>query len=160
MTKSVSPLWEEPQALVVQSLIDAGGKVRKTAEALELVAYNGKLQFVKILLKWGVSQEGKDAALYTAVAMYKQDVAMELLDAGAMPKAAGDPHFRESTLHRAVQCGSMEIVLRLLDLGADPLQKDKDGNTPIDVAKNMRKHDIARLLKAKAAEAEEKADQV
>lgn len=149
MTANVTP----PKILqknVVQALIDAGGKVSNIDKALELVAYNGHLQFVKDLLKWGVSQAAMDSALYNALAKYYPDVAMELLNAGAKPKRIGDDHFKESTLHRAVRCGSIEVVTKLLNLGADPLDQDKDGKTSIDKAKNMFKLDIARLLKEKA----------
>ena len=148
MMKNVPTDVKDEQTSVVQVLIKGGCKVYKTDEALEKVAYNGNLWFVQLLLYWGVSQAAKDSALYKALAGYNEDVAMELLNAGARPKRIGDHRSGESTLHRAVRCGSVKIVTELLNLGADPSHKDEDGKTPIDVARY--KLDIARLLKAKA----------
>jgi hypothetical protein len=49
-------------------------------------------------------------------------------------------------LHIAAMLGSREMVEALLDAGADPAAKNKDGETPLDVAQRDRRRKVVRLL--------------
>ncbi|WP_293448535.1 ankyrin repeat domain-containing protein, partial [Persephonella sp.] len=52
-----------------------------------------------------------------------------------------------TALHWAVFYGHKEIIKLLLMQGADPLIKDKNGITPIDVARINGKKDVLKILK-------------
>ena len=51
-----------------------------------------------------------------------------------------------TALHWAVFYGHKEIVRLLLMQGADPLIRDKNGITPVDVAKINRKREVLKIL--------------
>lgn len=54
----------------------------------------------------------------------------------------------QSALHFAVMAKNAECVSFLLDNGADPMLKDSDGKTAIDIAENKSTDDIIDMLKA------------
>ena len=96
---------------------------------------------------WGYYTSCKDA---------RADVVKMLLDAGADPNSQ-DTLFGQTPLHNiAFPHGDegVKIGKLLLEYGADPLLTDKDGETPLDVAKEFSKdQDLIDLL----GEATEKA---
>lgn len=132
----------ETQKVLVDGLVSKGGRVADICEALNAVARNGSLHFVNILLKWGVSQDAKDSALFKALLAREKDVANALHKEGAVPQ--------NSSLHRAAQCGCIDIVVQLLNNGADPLQEDKYGSTAIQDARDFGHPDIVKLMEQAA----------
>ena len=54
-----------------------------------------------------------------------------------------------TALHIAVKRGHNEIVKKLLESGADPLMKDGNGMSPLDIAKQLQKEDLVLLLEVK-----------
>ena len=57
------------------------------------------------------------------------------------------PESGYSVLHSAVGCErSVQVICKLLKLGADPLAKDQDGQTPVDLARSKDQTLIAQLL--------------
>ncbi len=91
--------------------------------------------------------------LHWAAQENKVDVAKLLLGAGADPNAVCEP--AESTsLHLAVLKGNIEIV-RLLcsDSRTEINKKNKKGQTPLDLAIDLNKTDIADCLRSKGGQA-------
>ena len=71
------------------------------------------------------------------------------MKAGADPNATSNGN--GSTLIQAIQSGSKDMVALLLNSGADPRQKAW-GQTPLTMANNMQRKEIAALLQAKLDE--------
>ena len=82
------------------------------------------------------------------------EVVKILLDAGADPNCQ-DTYFGQAPLHNVVDSDEgVKIGKLLLEYGADPLLTDKDGETPLDIVKELSKdQDLIDLL----TEATEKA---
>ena len=53
-----------------------------------------------------------------------------------------------SALHLSVSSKSSRIAIRLLQNGANPLLKDKKGNTPLDLATKKKQYEMINILKA------------
>jgi len=91
---------------------------------------------------------------YTGYIHARADVVKILLDAGADPNCQ-DTLFDQAPLHNVVCVYEVvKIGKLLLEYGADPLLTDKDGETPLDIVKELSKdQDLIDLL----TEAKEKA---
>jgi hypothetical protein len=64
---------------------------------------------------------------------------------------ATDPISGGMPLHAAAASGPLDIVSFLLDQGADPGAVDSAGNTPLQIARNAGRREVAELLEAKEA---------
>ena len=53
-----------------------------------------------------------------------------------------------SALHLSISSKSSRITIRLLQNGADPLIKDKKGDTPLELAQKKKQNEIINILKA------------
>ena len=139
--------------------------------AVHSLAASASLKLVPLLLEAGADvtlkmafDEGDGWGLnfdtiwgyYTSCKDARADVVKMLLDAGADPNSQ-DTLFGQTPLHNiAFPHGDegVKIGKLLLEYGADPLLTDKDGETPLDVAKEFSKdQDLIDLL----GEATEKA---
>ena len=103
--------------------------------------------------EWGLAFDTV-LGYYTGYIHARADVVKILLDAGADPNCQ-DTLFDQAPLHNVV-CGDegVKIGKLLLEYGADPLLTDKDGETPLDIVKELSKdQDLIDLL----TEAKEKA---
>ena len=103
--------------------------------------------------EWGLAFDTV-LGYYTGYIHARAEVVKILLDAGADPNCQ-DTLFDQAPLHNVV-CGDegVKIGKLLLEYGADPLLTDKDGETPLDIVKELSKdQDLIDLL----TEAKEKA---
>ena len=134
-------------------------------------AASGELKLVSLLLEAGadvtlkvvVDEDDRLGLNFDTVLGYyighfdaNAEVVKMLLDAGADPNGQ-DTLFGAAPLHNVALPSGDEVVKLgklLLEYGADPLLTDKDGETPLDVAKEFSKdQDLIDLL----GEATEKA---
>ena len=89
---------------------------------------------------------GGQSILVRAVGNGGTEAVTLLLKAGADPNAASNGN--GSALIQAIQSGNQDMVALLLNSGADPRQKGW-GQTPLEMANNMQRKEIAALLQAK-----------
>jgi ankyrin repeat protein len=103
--------------------------------------------------EWGLAFDTV-LGYYTGYIHARADVVKILLDAGADPNCQ-DTLFDQAPLHNVVCVYEVvKIGKLLLEYGADPLLTDKDGETPLDIVKELSKdQDLIDLL----TEAKEKA---
>ncbi|EOQ87465.1 ankyrin repeat protein [Leptospira yanagawae serovar Saopaulo str. Sao Paulo = ATCC 700523] len=107
------------------------------------------LPFLKLLLQYKADINGKDkygeTALISLAWNNRIEEARFLLENGA------DIHaktiYGDTALHRAAQQGFGDMVKLLLDYKANPKIKDKDGRTPLAVAKSFGHTKVIDILK-------------
>lgn len=149
-TEAHSPLGWTPLNLaalyghtdVVRFLVRAGADVEtrevKGQTPLGSAALNGHLAVVKYLLELEppveVSTRDVDGAqpVHYAAQFGFNEVLKVLLKHGADVDAKTNV-IRWTPLHAAAAAGQLDTIQFLLEEGADPLSKDVDGRTPIDV---------------------------
>ena len=105
---------------------------------------------VRLLLAHGaevdLADEGGLTPLFYAGWYGQMDAARALLDAGADIYTG----FGGSLLHRWVEAGNTEGVKLLLQRGVDLTVKDHLGRTPLELALQLGRADIAQLLRGQA----------
>ncbi|KAJ8406825.1 hypothetical protein AAFF_G00297410 [Aldrovandia affinis] len=113
--------------------------------------YN-RVAVVEFLLRHGADVHAKDKGglvpLHNACSYGHYEVAELLVIHGAVVNVADLWKF--TPLHEAAAKGKYEICKLLLQHGADPAKKNRDGNTPLDLAKDGDT-DIQDLLRGDAA---------
>ena len=144
---------EDVNIEVVMLLCEAGANIEAPdlfgERALHFSASYGNGWLVRYLLQRGasvsaISEKGHTALMKAAMcAVENQDIIMQLLHAGASIDTV-DTNGR-TALHHASAVNAVS-VLTLLEAGADGRIQDKCGNTPVDVARNMKLQDIVELL--------------
>ena len=72
------------------------------------------------------------------------DVAKALIDHGADINAQCDAG--RTPLHGAARRGNMEVAVLLCGLGANIELRNKKGESALDKARNVRKHNMVELL--------------
>jgi ankyrin repeat protein len=55
-------------------------------------------------------------------------------------------------MHSAAQSGRLELARLLLDRGANPSLRSDDGATPLDLAQENNRPEVAALLRERGAE--------
>ena len=131
-------------ATEVRRLLDAGtdpnarresGSSRNTS--LHEAAMRGHADAVKALLDGGADPKARGSAgktaLHWAAERGHAEIVGALVAAGADLNATNNRQ-RAAPLHGAAKRGHAEIVGALLSSGADPRARDKDGQTPLDIA--------------------------
>jgi ankyrin repeat protein len=93
--------------------------------------------------------------LHAALFGRQIDAALLLIERGAnVTLARGGAGWKRAgwtALHYAAGLGFGTLVPPLLDRGADPLHRDEEGKTPLDVAIDANHHDIAGTLRSRGA---------
>ena len=125
---------------IVEVLIAGGGDVNKANDEGDTPLYNachkGRLEMVEVLIAGGgdVNKAGKYGVtpLYSASLLGHLEIVEVLIAGGGdVNKASNDGH---TPLWIASMKGHLEVVKVLIDNKAN-FCKDKDGKTPLDVAK-------------------------
>lgn len=134
----------------VNLFLTAGMPV-ETADALHLAVDVGKAEVVKLLLKHGADQNGKDSygqsLVMTAASNHRTDVLALLIAAGADVNAANQ--YRITPLAVAAEQGHLDVVNMLVAAGAKVNARDTSGGTALSVAILRGYKDIvATLLEA------------
>ncbi|XP_056152735.1 poly [ADP-ribose] polymerase tankyrase-2 [Lampris incognitus] len=119
---------------------------------LHFAAGYNRLAVVEYLLQHGADVHAKDKGglvpLHNACSYGHYEVAELLVLHGAVVNVADLWKF--TPLHEAAAKGKYEICKLLLQHGADPMRKNRDGNTPLDLVKDADT-DIQDLLRGDAA---------
>ena len=94
----------------------------------------GTAEVARVLLKAGASVSSRDILGYTPLHLASTaEVARVLLKAGARVSSRASVGY--TPLHRAAAGGRADVVEFLLSVGANAKARDKNGDTPFDVAK-------------------------
>ncbi|MBA3954927.1 ankyrin repeat domain-containing protein [Candidatus Dependentiae bacterium] len=138
---------QEQQTAEIKKLLERGASANATGKYGELILVEAvgfvNLPLVKILLEKGaqINQEDNDRNTPLATALMIGDIPMVkfLIDNGAdinllRTNAQG---VKESLLHRAIRHGSVYQVELLLAFGIDHTIKDSNGQTALELAKNV-----------------------
>uniref|UniRef100_A0A6Q2YPA2 Poly [ADP-ribose] polymerase n=1 Tax=Esox lucius TaxID=8010 RepID=A0A6Q2YPA2_ESOLU len=119
---------------------------------LHFAAGYNRVSVVRYLLLHGADVHAKDKGglvpLHNACSYGHFEVAELLVIHGAVVNVADLWKF--TPLHEAAAKGKYDICKLLLQHGADPIKKNRDGNTPLDLVKDGDK-DIQDLLRGDAA---------
>ncbi|MBN1415841.1 MAG: ankyrin repeat domain-containing protein [Bacteroidales bacterium] len=139
----------------VKNVIEKGGNVdsRDIADqtALMWAAESGSLEVVKYLVEKGANvnavsgDAGRGTALIYAAAANRLEVVKYLLENRANINLT-TPYQHETALLWAVAMGHADVVKLLLEKGADENIKNRDGQTVLEVAKQLNKEDMVKLL--------------
>jgi ankyrin repeat protein len=136
------------QTDVVSLLLNRMGPLGATT-LLHDAALKGHVEIVELLLAHKAevnapNQEGA-AALHDAALAGKCAVAEVLLNHGAQIDAR-DRDQQATPLERAASWGRIDVVELLLARGANPLLKDKNGKTALDLAIANNQSEVVKVL--------------
>lgn len=138
---------------LLRAMLAHGANVHATAyshsTALHFAAADNRLHTAELLLQHGADVNAQDDAHYTPLLMVmpvpSANVLHLLLSHGANPnvqRADGS-----TLLHQAVFWPDANAVVELLADGANPDIKNQNGDTPLQLAQQMNRPDLVRLLK-------------
>ncbi len=142
---------EEAILLLLENGEDINGGDEKFNETpLHIAATAGQSEITELLLKEGADIQARSMSektpLHKAVFFGQFDTVKLLVEKGADVNArdkSGYTPLHSSASNRA----SLEIAKFLLEKGADPNAKSKYGDVrPIDLAKQQKRNDLAKLL--------------
>src|SRR5688572_7402301 len=127
--------------------------------ALALAAHFGHLEVMRLLIDRGADVNRVAThrigvtPLHAALFGRQVEAALLLVERGAdVTLARGGSGWKRAgwtPLHYAAGMGFSALVQPLLDRGADSSRPDDEGKTPIDVAIDARRHDIAKVLRSR-----------
>ena len=111
-----------------------------------IAATHGRLDIVRLLLKYGADVQEKDGfgetALMIATRANDIEIVHLLLKNGATVEQRG-----ENAVHNAAQQGRFAILVLMLEHGLNIEGKDEEGMTALDLAVEEGHEDIAQLLR-------------
>jgi ankyrin repeat protein len=117
---------------------------------LHIAAREGHEETARVLLDAGADVNGEKgyySPLAWAVMTEQPNLKLvKLLIGRGADVNQHERSFSETPLHVAVRYGSVEGVKLLLEAKADPMGKQSDGKTPLDLAKERKHQDIVKLL--------------
>lgn len=144
----------------VLAAIERGVDVNATDEegrtALQLAAFDGHHEVVKLLLDRGANADhadvkGRTALMFASTGPHLD--AVNLLIAAGADVNAVDSDEQFTALMFAAAEGQMEVVEALLRAGADPNRQDIDNDTATDFAAQNGHAEIVSLLQSEAVPA-------
>jgi ankyrin repeat protein len=113
-------------------------------------AIDGNADLVRLLTASGADVDTRDrsgfSALHFAAQDFNLDVVRALLDAGA--EVDVEDSFGNTPLGRAVfnSKGRGEMIQLLLSRGADKTRKNRNGVSPLDLARSVSNYDLRKYL--------------
>jgi RNA polymerase sigma factor (sigma-70 family) len=129
--------------------------------ALALAAHFGHVEVMQLLIDRGAdlnrlaTHRIAVTPLHAALFGRQLEAALLLVERGAdVTLARGGSGLKRAgwtPLHYAAGMGFGALVQPLLDRGADPSRPDEEGKTPLDVALDANRSDIATLLRSRGA---------
>ena len=129
----------EVVAYLVSQGADVNAKNDKGETPLHIAAYEGHLEVVQFLISQKADINAKInygfTPLYGAVEKGHLEVVRFLVSQGADINMKTD-YFCSTPLHWAARGGHLEVVQFLISQGADIHAKNKNGKTPLDVARD------------------------
>ncbi len=125
---------------------------------LHFAAKSACLRAVQSLLDLGLNPDildtGSHTPLYRAASAHSDTegaaVVAALARAGAKLNHCGGVS-KSTALHEAARFGNIQIVQALLDAGASSEVRDRKNLTPLDRARNLKRHGVVELLTARSS---------
>lgn len=144
-------------ASVVSVLLKAGTKVSAREadggwSALQHASHKGHESVVRILLDAGADVKAEtykgweETALHLAALTTNEDIVKLLLAHGASADVNRRDKNGDTPLHRAATSSSLPVVQALVSAGADSTLVDSEGYTPLQLARENDKSEIAKWL--------------
>ncbi|OWF45090.1 Ankyrin-3 [Mizuhopecten yessoensis] len=125
------------QVAVARELLRRGASTEskdiRSSTPLFVAAQNCEKQMVKLLLEFNASVEAKNALGQSPLHVARTASIIKILASKGLDIDIKGDHGC-TPLHCASRDFDVELIKTLLDLGADPTVKNKDGNTPRDLA--------------------------
>jgi ankyrin repeat protein len=126
---------------MLKLLLDHGHDLENSGAGVA-AAEEGNVEALKLLLDRGLNIEDRNMSWYP------------------FDKDEDEPYESDGTaLYRACRQGNVECVELLLERGADPLAKDLEGTSCLDIARQRGYEDVVRLLEDSGLVNSAKADQ-
>lgn len=146
-----------PDIRLIKKLLEKGAnpnqEVHDHYSVMSFLAEYGNAGLFELLFKWGATlyDSHKAEVLYTAVKNNDVEVVKWLLTHHVNPNLIYN-EAGQSPLHKAVECGFKPMVEILLKGGGDPLLKNNEGETAVDIANMHRFFGIKKQLDQKVME--------
>lgn len=141
----------------VRELIQQGYDINKPDSngdtALILAAYEGKNEILKLLLEAGADVSVLDpgmkaTALHAAAYAGRTEAAKLLIEFNIDINRQG-PYNGYTALHDAIWQNNIDTAKVIIDAGADLNIKSKNGQTPLEMARNLNRKEIVKLIEEK-----------
>ncbi|CCW62466.1 unnamed protein product [Phytomonas sp. EM1] len=151
----------------IQLLVELGSKTvfegNESGSLLHWACHSGNIDCIGTMLyvyniPVDITDSHGGTPLFTAIFMKQFGSVEFLLEHGANPNIV-IPEDGTTPLHIAVEHSSIGYIRLLLDCGANPLAKNKDNETPIDVATRTKKTDLLKDLNKPQISAEKRVEE-
>ena len=140
---------------IVCKVLELGGNVAsstvKGLTALHIAAGKGRIGIIRLLLTAGsdaraVSKDDTTPLYHAARSGSLEALKLLVKEDGNINGVKGWEY--STPLHEAVAYDHHHVMQYLIDVGADPMRKDFHGQTPLDLAKKLKKHHLVRSLQS------------